>query len=98
MDDVALKFDGDECIYFPFYRNQSGYGWMKFGEKNIGAHVYALTFAVGEKPTPHHECCHTCGNGHLGCVNPKHLYWGTRAENVQDSIDAGTFWPKNRKS
>jgi hypothetical protein len=27
----------------------------------------------------------------MGCANPKHLYWGTRSDNVQDAIKHGTF-------
>ena len=35
------------------------------------------------------DLCHKCGNGE--CSNPRHLYWGTRSENVQDAITAGTM-------
>lgn len=35
------------------------------------------------------DLCHACHNGK--CSNPKHLYWGTRKENVQDGRDAGTI-------
>lgn len=35
------------------------------------------------------DLCHACHNDK--CSNPKHLYWGTRKENVQDAKDAGTF-------
>lgn len=34
------------------------------------------------------DLCHACGNDK--CSNPRHLYWGTRSENVQDSIMHGT--------
>lgn len=30
------------------------------------------------------ECCHACHNA--DCSNPKHLYWGTRSENVRDKF------------
>ena len=33
--------------------------------------------------------CHACNNAK--CSNPKHLYWGTPKENVEDAILAGTF-------
>jgi hypothetical protein len=35
------------------------------------------------------DLCHACNNDK--CSNPKHLYWGTRRENVQDAINNGTF-------
>jgi hypothetical protein len=28
------------------------------------------------------DCCHACNNE--ACSNPKHLYWGTRSENIRD--------------
>ena len=33
--------------------------------------------------------CHKCHNGK--CSNPKHLYYGTPKENIQDQIENGTF-------
>ena len=35
------------------------------------------------------DLCHHCGNGE--CSNPKHLYWGTRKENIEDARKHGTF-------
>jgi hypothetical protein len=35
------------------------------------------------------DLCHACHNDK--CSNPKHLYWGTRAENIEDSRSNGTF-------
>lgn len=34
------------------------------------------------------DLCHACHNPK--CSNPRHLYWGTRSENVNDSINNGT--------
>jgi hypothetical protein len=33
------------------------------------------------------DLCHACHNDK--CSNPKHLYWGTRKENVQDAKSIG---------
>jgi hypothetical protein len=38
------------------------------------------------------DCCHACNNE--ACSNPKHLYWGTRSENVKDFLEAN---PNARK-
>lgn len=35
------------------------------------------------------DLCHACSNPN--CSNPKHLYWGTRRENIQDAINQGTW-------
>ena len=35
------------------------------------------------------DMCHACHNEK--CSNPKHLYWGTRKENIQDAKNNGTF-------
>lgn len=34
------------------------------------------------------DLCHACHNEK--CSNPRHLYWGTRRENVMDAISNGT--------
>jgi hypothetical protein len=45
--------------------------------------------AHGEPPTSKHEAAHSCGKGHEGCVNPKHLAWKTKTENRQESNEHG---------
>lgn len=35
------------------------------------------------------DLCHYCGNDK--CSNPKHLYWGTRKENLDDAKRHGTW-------
>jgi hypothetical protein len=35
------------------------------------------------------DLCHACNNDK--CSNPKHLYWGTRKENVDDARKNGTW-------
>jgi len=39
--------------------------------------------ANGDPALPWLEASHTCEQGHLGCVNPKHLEWETHYENHQ---------------
>jgi hypothetical protein len=35
------------------------------------------------------DLCHACNNDK--CSNPKHLYWGTRKENIEDAKKNGTW-------
>ena len=90
VSEVALAYEGDECLTWPFGKAH-GYGRINVRGTPMGASVHILERSVGPKPSPKHECCHRCGNGHLGCVNRHHLYWGTRLENVHDAIAHGTF-------
>ena len=41
------------------------------------------------------QLCHACHKP--GCSNPKHLYWGTISENVQDGYKAGRISPTKGK-
>ena len=44
----------------------------------------------GATPTAGMQAAHSCGNGHLGCVNPSHLSWKTRTANADDKRTHGT--------
>jgi hypothetical protein len=50
-----------------------------------------LTLTAGPPPSPDHEAAHSCGRGHEGCVNPKHLRWATHKENQADKEGHGTI-------
>lgn len=45
----------------------------------------ALVKATGINPKDLH-CLHLCENDsyHGGCINPEHLYWGTKSQNMKD--------------
>lgn len=74
-----------KCLIWPFYRNPNGYGQMGHNGESHWAHRYMCELAHGSAPSPDHEAAHRCGSGHLGCVNPRHLAWRTKAENRQES-------------
>lgn len=95
----ALASETDECILWPFYRDDNGYGRLTRDGKSQLAHVYVTKKKHGPNP-PDKESCHSCGNGHLSCINHRHLRWGTRLENVHDAIAHGTakFWGRHVKA
>jgi hypothetical protein len=83
--DVALAYDGDECLLWPFGKGGKGYGRINNGK---GVHRVVCTAAHGEPPSPEHEAAHSCGNPL--CVAKAHLRWATVAENSADRLIHGT--------
>lgn len=89
LDRIA-NYTGDECVIWPFYRNDAGYGVIGTTENKTALVPRVIcTIVRGPPPTPKHETAHSCGNGHLGCGTPKHLRWATRLENSKDRISHG---------
>lgn len=88
-----VNFTSDECLIWPFSRNQDGYGSIAFrdGRTSTIASRFMCRLAHGEPPEGQfYQAAHSCGNGHLGCVNPRHLSWKTVAENADDKFLHGT--------
>ncbi len=82
FENVAHR--GDDCLIYPYSKVVDGYGQFGFMGRMVRAHVFMCQLAHGLPPTLEHEVAHTCGNGHLGCCNPRHLEWKTRSENQRD--------------
>lgn len=87
---TALLHDTDNCLPWPFCRNSDGYGYAWFNGGLHPANRVVCELAHGAPP-PDHQAAHSCGNGHLGCVNPRHLRWATVRHNHLDKIGHGTM-------
>jgi hypothetical protein len=83
-------YHSDECLLWPFAKDRKGYGNLGHDGKQTGAHRLMCMMVNGHPPSTSHEAAHTCGNGHLGCVNPKHLEWKTKQDNERDKFAHGT--------
>lgn len=81
---------GDECLIWPFGKFTSGYGSITLNGRTFVVSRYLCEVVRGAPPTQDHEAAHSCGKGHLGCVNPNHLSWKTHAENMADAVAHGT--------
>ena len=65
---------------------RGGYGRMTDGERLRDAH--RLSFEVNKGPIPEgKDVCHHCDNP--GCIEPVHLWAGTKKENTADMIRKG---------
>jgi hypothetical protein len=72
----------DYCLIWPFARNaEYGRGIAGIVGKSPHAHRVMCEMVHGPAPSTKHQAAHSCGNGHLGCVNPRHLKWATNSEN-----------------
>lgn len=89
LTNTVFVYRGDDCLIWPYARNKWGYGKVTIGGRTKGVHRLVCEYTHGPPPTVEHQACHSCGNGHLGCVAPNHLSWKTRKGNAADAIAHG---------
>ncbi len=78
----------DWCLIWPFPGTNNGYGTLIKDRKKHYAHRLMCELVRGPAPTDDHQASHSCHRGHKGCVNPHHLRWKTRSENLLESSAA----------
>lgn len=83
--------DKEHCLIWPYSRTTNGYATVRIADGKLHtASRLMCQRAHGDPPATWYWAAHTCGNGHIGCVNPHHLMWKTPQGNMQDKIDHGT--------
>ncbi len=81
-----------DCWLWTGAVNSGGYGSFFANGRIVGAHRYSLQMSGVELRD---KCAlHTCDTP--ACVNPAHLYAGTKKDNARDAVDRGLLWQRKR--
>lgn len=89
--DDHLNYKGDDCLVFPFKRDDRGRARVAAGHQS-GERIVSRIMCRHKNGAPKggmDMATHSCGNAHLGCVNPSHLRWGNQDSNMSDMIAHG---------
>ena len=78
------------CIEWVASVKWNGYGQVRFRGTTYSAHRASYLLFKGEIPEGLHVC-HRCDN--RICVNPEHLFLGTRSDNMKDCSRKGRLKP-----
>lgn len=86
--DAFKGFDADCCLFFPNAKSGAP-AKVKYNYTQMSAARAMLLKTQGAPDDESMLVVHKCGMGHMSCVNPKHIAWGTASDNARDRVIHG---------
>lgn len=75
--------DSDSCIPWPFGKGVRDYGRVRYqGTHRLATHVVLILSGQPRPAAPNDQALHSCDTP--SCCNPRHLRWGSVADNMND--------------
>lgn len=78
----------NSCWNWTAAKGAKGYGRFKLNGKLVSPHAISYQIHNDDYDSTK-DVCHKCDNP--SCINPEHLFLGTRTQNVLDSIQKGRW-------
>ena len=76
------------CTEWTSAKTSFGYGRVSCGREFNNMRAHRLSWAIVNGPIPEDMCiCHSCDNP--SCINPDHLFLGTKLDNTADMVSKG---------
>lgn len=97
LDDLKsmISIQTDDCILWTYALQGLGYGVIVVNRQRYGTHRLALVLSGQPEPEGRWDAAHSCDV--KACVNPRHLSWQSRSQNLLEAYERGLSNAHNKR-